>query len=51
MEKEQLMKLIEETDNEKIIHYLYVMAKDFIERHSMQQIIAQSESKFLSDRQ
>lgn len=48
MEKELLIKLIEETDDEKIIHYLYALSKDFIYRHSSKQIIEQCEVKNLS---
>ena len=51
MEKKQFIKLIEETDDEKIIHYLYVFSKDFIDRHSLKRIIEQSEAKNLFEHQ
>lgn len=45
MEKELLIKLIQETDDERILKYLYAFTKDFIERHSVKQIIEQCEAK------
>lgn len=46
--KEQLIKLIEEQEDEQIINYLYAFSKDFIERYSLQQIAAQCEVKIQS---
>lgn len=45
LEKEKLINLILEVDDERIIHYLLLFAKDFIFRHSEAQITAQSESE------
>lgn len=45
MEKELLIKLIEETEDEAIIRYLYALAKDFIDRHSSKQIIERCGAK------
>lgn len=45
MEKELLLKLIQETDDERIIRYLYAFAKDFIDRYSLPKIIEQCEAE------
>lgn len=44
MEKEKLIKLIQETEDECIIRYLYAFAKDFIDRYSVPKIIEQCEA-------
>lgn len=45
LEKELLIQLIESTDDEDIIRYLYAFSKDFIDRHSSKQIIEQCEAR------
>ena len=42
-EGETKLLIPEETEDEKIIQYLYVFTKDFIDRHSSKQIIERCE--------
>lgn len=45
MDKEKLINLIKNVDDDNIIRYLYALNKDYIERNDAKQIIKQCELK------